>query len=453
VADAAPRSIGSSVAVRTALTDVHVLLGVAGSAILGCEYGYHRAVSDAWLVLEAALALGALLWAWRRQDQLRFGPLLALAAGLQLGFVLLHLSLGLPGDPDSRIGGVFDRQGRSLLDGDYPRSEYPLGAVLIFALEAGLSGGHTRAANALAMVPFQLLVVASIWACRTNVSRWLAALVAFMPLNAFYWEYRFDLVVAGLLLLGLVLALRERWSWSAAALGVGALVKWTPGLAAVVLAAWLLASGRRALAARFVLVFGVLIAVVYVPFLLWDADDVLAAYTRQGGRTITPETIWYLPLRALGLAHVRSHLSFSAGAPGWANAAAAVLQALAVLAIVALCLRVRGNLRAAAALGALTPVAFLLTNRIFSPQFLLVIVAGWAFAAALVLETRRQQLVFGLAASCAVGANAFVYPFALPHYAVTWVLCSSVLFAVAVAVTVWLAVSAGRAPRTGPRSP
>ena len=35
-----------------------------------------------------------------------------------------------------------------------------------------------------------------------------------------------------------------------------------------------------------------------------------------------------------------------------------------------------------------------------------------------------------------------MYPFALPHYAQTWVICSVVLFTVALALTGWLALRA-----------
>jgi hypothetical protein len=106
------------------------------------------------------------------------------------------------GDKDSSA--VFRWQGNGLLRGDYPRSEYPVGAVLLFALEAWLGGGATRTANALLMAPFHLLVLASVWLARPRFGAWLAAVVALWPLNAFYWEFKFDLVPAALLVLGLL---------------------------------------------------------------------------------------------------------------------------------------------------------------------------------------------------------------------------------------------------------
>ena len=41
--------------------------------------------------------------------------------------------------------------------------------------------------------------VAAIWALRTRTTPWLAALVALWPMNAFFWEFRFDLVPTALL--------------------------------------------------------------------------------------------------------------------------------------------------------------------------------------------------------------------------------------------------------------
>ena len=74
------------------------------------------------------------------------------------------------------------------------------------------------------MIPFQIMCVAGIWGLHTRYSRWLAAVLAIWPMSVFYWEYRFDLAAAGLLLLGLLLAHRGRWGWSGGALGIGALV-------------------------------------------------------------------------------------------------------------------------------------------------------------------------------------------------------------------------------------
>ncbi|MEP6979018.1 MAG: hypothetical protein ABI948_13275, partial [Thermoleophilia bacterium] len=153
------------------------------------------------------------------------------------------------------------------------------------------------------------------------------------------------------------------------------------------------------------------------------------------------ESVWYLVLHPFGLAHLRSHISFGAGAPGWATSVAVVLQAVLVLAVVAAAARAR-SVAAAVALAGVTPAVFLLTNRIFSPQFMVTVTVALAVAGALVLTTARKQLALGLALMGATLANAFVYPFALPHYAVTWQICSVALFALALGAAVWIVFQA-----------
>jgi hypothetical protein len=291
------------------------------------------------------------------------------------------------------------------------------------------------------MAPLAVLTSAAVWLTRMPYAPWLAALIGFWPANSFYWQYKFDLAPAALLVVGLVLALRGRWGLSGAVLAVGTLVKWTPALAVVALVAWLLTTRRVRDALTHAGAFAVTLVLVYVPFIVWSQSEVLAAYERQSGRSITPESVWYLLLRPFDLAHVRTHISFSAGAPRWANVAAGVLQGAVVLVLVVAAARARTQ-RAAVALAALVPVAFLLTNRIFSPQFVLVTFAAWAFAASLVVQSRREQLWVGVAMAVAALANEFVYPFALPQYDVTWVACSFVLFTTSLGLTGWLVMRA-----------
>ena len=416
--------------------DPNLALAAAAASVVGLEAAYRTWTSDAWLLLEALAAAAALLHAWRRQDRLRLVSVLTIVAALPLALVGVHWLFDVMGDKDTSV--VFRWQGNGLRRGDYPRSEYPVGAVLLFGLEAWVGGGATRWANALLMVPFAVLVAGCVWLTRLPYAPWLAAVVGLWPANAYYWQYKFDLVPAALLALGLLLALRGRWGLAGVAFAAGTLVKWTPALAFVALLAWLVASRRGREAVRLVVAFGGALLAVYVPFLLWDADHVLAAYSRQSGRSITPESVWYLLLRPFDLARVRTHISFSAGAPDWADAGATVAQLTLVLAVVVVAARAH-EVRAAVAAAALAPVVFLLTNRIFSPQFVLVAFAGWAIAAALVVRTRREQLWVGVAMGAAAVGNQFVYPFALPEYDRTWVLSSAVLFGVGLALTAWLA--------------
>lgn len=418
-----------------ALKRTHLALAACVLGMVAAEAGYRWRTSLAWLFLQGAFGLAALVVAWRGRERLRLAPLLVLALALQGGFLLVHLWLGAIADVDT--ASVYRAQGNALLDGDYPESEYPTGAVLLFALEALLGGGETKTPNALLMIPFQLLSVAAVWSLRTRWSPWLAALVALWPANAYYWEFKFDLVPAALLAVGLALALRERWTLAGVVLGLGTAVKWTPALAFAVLAVWLMAGRRWHRLRETAFAFSAALVVVHLPFLIGAAGDVAFAYTHQGERGITAESVWYLLLRPFDLAELRGHLSYSAGAPDWANVGATVVQVALLLTVLVLAARAR-TLRSALALAALAPVVFLLANRIFSPQFLVPILVAWAVAAALVVRTEREALVVGLAVVAATGANAFVYPYALPFYDQTWPIASAVLFACGLGLTGWL---------------
>jgi hypothetical protein len=421
--------------------------------MVAAEAGYRWRTSLLWLFLEGALGLAALAVAWRARERLRLAPVLGLTLALQAGFLLVHLWLGAIADVDTSQ--VYREQGNAFLDGDYPRSEYPTGAVLLFALEALVGGGPTKTANALLMLPFQLVTVAAVWSLRTRWSPWLAVLVGLWPANAYYWEFKFDLVPAALLAAGLAFAWRERWSLAGLALGLGTLVKWTPALAFAALAAWLVATRSWPPLRALALTFAAVVVVVQLPFLAGAPHDVAYAYTHQGGRGITAESVWYLLLRPFGQARLTGHISYPAGAPEWANVGATILQLALVVLAVALAARAQ-SLRSAVAIAALAPAAFLLANRIFSPQFLVPVLAGWAVAAALLVRTEREALAVGGAALVATGANAFVYPYALPFYDQTWPLASAILFALAFALTGWLLRRADgvrdpiRSPRTRP---
>ena len=103
----------------------------------------------------------------------------------------------------------------------------------------------------------------------------------------------------------------------------------------------------------------------------------------------------------------------------------------------------RASLRAGIAVAAVAPVLFLLTNRIFSPQYLVLILAAWAIAGALVVEGRREQLALGAAAMAATTANAFVYPYTLFELGL-WRLSSALLFAVGLGTSAWILARALR---------
>lgn len=403
---------------------------LAGAAALAVVFEALRIdTGDAyWLVAAAACVAAALVFAWRRQSELRFAPVLAIAAAYHLAVVAAHIAGGVAADQDPVAYGIY---GSELLDGRYPETEYPAGAVLLFGLEAFLGGGSALTPNRLLMVPFQLLCVAGVWSLQTRHSRWLATVLAVWPMDVFYWQYRFDLVPAGLLVLGLLLAYRGRWGWSGAALGAGALVKWSPGVSFLFLAVWLVAGRRWQELRRFAAAF-VAVLLVHVPLLLWNADHVLNPYVDQGGRATTNESVWYFPLRVLGLTAGGEDREWApTGAPHEADLVIVAFQATILIGLLAAAVRVRHSPRRGLAVAALAPALFLLTNRVFSPQFMLVVAAAILFACALTARDRAEQLLVGLLVMGAALANAFVYPYADSLLGLSWTPASAVVYLLA----------------------
>jgi uncharacterized membrane protein len=251
-------------------------------------------------------------------------------------------------------------------------------------------------------------------------------------MSVFYWEYRFDLVPVGLLVLGLLLAHRTRWGWSGAALGIGALVKWIPAVSFVFLVVWLIA-GRRWRDVRWFATSFLVVLLIHVPLLLWNAKNVLNPYSAQGSRETTNESVWYFPLKALGFTGEGSGREWApTGAPHEADMVVGLIQAALLLSLLAAVVLVRRSPARGLAIAALAPALFLLTNRVFSPQFVLVVAPAIVVACALTARDRNEQLIVGALVMGAAFANAFVYPYAgaLIHD-VSWTAASAVVYLLA----------------------
>jgi Glycosyltransferase family 87 len=414
------------------------------AANLGFEAAWGSAVfggSPTWPILQAGATTVALLVILERRHELRLPLVLAAGLVFPLAWIGVHLALGMPSDFDSAV--VYPAQGRLLLSGHYPMSEYPPGAVLLFALETFLGGDSARISNAFLMVPFEGLIVAALWFLRSTSSRWLALLVAVWPLNAFSVEFKFDAVPTAFTIVGLLLALRCRWALAGMLFGLGSAVKWTPGLVAFGLVVWLVASRRPRDAARLGIAAGTAFLAINLPFCVANPAAVFHAYSAQGGRGITAESLPYLLLRPFGLAQPAGHVWLPADVPGWANAAAAGLQAVALACLIGVLIAVRGRLGAGVAVAAMLPVVFLLANRVFSPQYFIPLVSTWAAVAALTVSTVfRLRLLLGLATAASF-CNAMIYPGLsrlTPYF-------SACLFASALTITTWLIITAARSPQ------
>jgi len=146
-------------------------------------------------------------------------------------------------------------------------------------------------------------------------------------------------------------------------------------------------------------------AVLVVPFLAWSPSAVWASVRRQAPRGLTAESVWYLPLRALGKA-TPLRVYDAAIVPSWADTVAVAIQLAVLVGLAALLVVRRPRLPAAVAIAACGPAVFLLLNKVFSAQYMLTIGAALALAAALA----GAELTVALLVGAAAAANVFVYP-------------------------------------------
>ena len=242
-------------------------------------------------------------------------------------------------------------------------------------------------------------------------------------------------------------ALRGRWVLAGALLGLGAAAKWTPALSCALLVVWLVAGRRWRPAAAHLLGFAGVFAALHLPFLLWSPGHTLYAYRYFHGQGVTGESLWYLLLAPVGRASVSlQQFWLPAHVPGWVNPLTTVMQVAVLLALAVASWRVRASVHAAVALAAIAPVLFLLLNRVFSPQYLVLMVAAWAIAGALLLEGRSEQLVLGAGVMARHdGERARLPVHAAPGS--LWRVASVVMFAAGLSVSLWLV--ARRAIRLG----
>jgi len=108
----------------------------------------------------------------------------------------------------------------------------------------------------------------------------------------------------------------------------------------------------------------------------------------------------------------------------------------------------------AVALAGLAPAVFLLTNRIFSPQFYVLVLAAIVVAAALVVPRSSELLtVVGVCAAAATADTVLYQSFLGAQPVATlpsWIFISAASFLPTIAAVVWLALRAEAQTSAGP---
>ena len=230
-------------------------------------------------------------------------------------------------------------------------------------------------------------------------------------------------------------------------------MKWVPWLAAPFLIWELLRPADRAMPrwsylAWFLSGLVASIAVVSLPFILRDISNFLMPYTIQGNRGIIGESIWF-PFALLLDPHLLRHLSApwsSVVDPPFSNRLTIAVQMAGLAGLGLLQIILPADRRRTLVFAALAPALFLVLNRIFSPQYLVLITASMLSAAASIhLPGRRVEVLVTLLALMQI-ANLLIWP----NTASFWLVASVVLFGVAIGVIAWLVVYSLRYPAPRP---
>lgn len=446
-----------------------------------------QAPNYAWMSLVYTLVYGgATWWLWRSKGtEERFRrKWLALALLVFLpnlfNIWLRYTSPLTAIDPRPLFGrdadiGLFYGYGLDLTKGQWPLNqvgqfaEYPQLSFPFFWLGVVLSGTNQETfywAFPVLMTFCQFGAAASLYGLGLKVGRaraafLLAAWIAGCPALLIFGYSRFDAAPAALLLAGVYFAIPgdlrgekglaavrhwRRWAGlSGFLLAIGALVKWLPA----VVWPWLAVGywrSRNWLALRNFGLASLLGGLVFtLPLLLINTPAMLYPYQFQASRRLIGESFWFLVQNAFfDPAHTTPEKP-------WGEPSKIVLGnnwlTLAQLGMTGLVFgltlwrlwsvrEARSAMTGWAASGLIGVAVFTLANRIFSPQYLVVLV--WVWAAALVLRPvawRGLLTAFGLMA-LAAGANFEVY--LLGVYPEIWTRDSVVMFAAAFGLSGWL---------------
>lgn len=458
---------------RVAAPGWYVALGTVNGAILIGGWWATRAVPDtAWQsvfrpvlgVVAAAYVLN--IWIqthWTQGGTLLFGN--GLDSDMQHYFCYGRQLLGW--SPDVPLCGPRFGGGR------YPLMEYPQGALGLFAASVLLAGDNAvtfRWVFALVLLGFTLGSTALLLGLgraygASRTAAFLAAAVVLSPCLFRLAPGRYDIVPTFFLLLGVYAfaatshapprgpaVLSPRFAvLSGAALAVGTLMKWLPGLMLPFVVGYYAWRRAWSAAGAAVAAAGGLLVVTCVPFYLWDPAKFWAPYQFHTSRVLIGESAWMVIQYAL--LDPSHHLPT---AP-WANPPVILISnrlitlvqvALTVLPLASAFLWARTRAQWTA-LGLCSVAIFTLTNRIFSPQYVIQLVFIWAAALVLVRPGARAMVLALLALLTVDLANFLVFPLRPAG----WVWISALMFTVAgllTAGTIGLVFSGNGTSRRGP---
>jgi uncharacterized membrane protein len=252
-----------------------------------------------------------------------------------------------------------------------PALEYPAGTDIYVGVANTLSHSDVGfvAVNAVGLALAGFAITAALIAMVAE--RKPILYFALGPSLVLYAFNNWDLLAVALATAGLLQFRRHRYGWAGLALGLGTAVKLYPALLlpGILLAAWRTTGDEverrhrlRKVSSTFAIGVGLPNALVY----LLSARAWGFFWSFQSARFPNPETSWFMVFR-----HVFPHPSsgLTDAYPTFANVASAALLVLAAALLIRA--EARREVPSATALSFGLVIAFLITTKVFSPQYVL----------------------------------------------------------------------------------
>ncbi|MGY1848103.1 glycosyltransferase family 87 protein [Blastococcus sp. SYSU DS1021] len=281
--------------------------------------------------------------------------------------------------------------------------EYPVLTGGFMALAATVAAGYDRAAAASGLLPavppvqsYYVVTCLLLTACALLVLRatlalagrrpWDAAMIGLSPLLVVHAFTNWDLFAVALATLGMWAWARRRPVLAGVLLGLGAAAKLYPAFLLAVLFLLCLRSGRLRVWLRTAVAAVLAWAVVNVPIAVLAPENWSRFFRLNSARPADPDSLWNLALHVAGDQLLDGPLA-EGQTPTVLNAAVAValLAGLAAVAWLTLAAPVRPRV---AQIAFLLVAVFLLTNKVWSPQYSL-----WLLPLAVLARPRWRSLL------------------------------------------------------------
>ncbi|MGY1826763.1 MULTISPECIES: glycosyltransferase family 87 protein [unclassified Blastococcus] len=281
--------------------------------------------------------------------------------------------------------------------------EYPVLTGGFMALAAAVAAGYDRAATASGLLPevapvlsyyvvtCLLLTICALLVVRATLALagrrpWDAAMIGLSPLLVVHAFTNWDLLAVALATFGMWAWARHRPVLAGVLLGLGVAAKLYPALLLAALLLLCLRAGRLAVWARTAAAAALTWVVVNLPVAVLAPENWSRFFTLNRTRPADPDSLWNIALHVAGDQLLDGPLA-EGQTPTVLNAAVAVvlLAALGAVAWLTLAAPVRPRV---AQIAFLLVAVFLLTNKVWSPQYSL-----WLLPLAVLARPRWRSLL------------------------------------------------------------